>query len=278
MYALLALGMTVIYGILRLIHFAHGALIGVGAFCFLFLFAKLHLPFLISICLVILCGALLGVILDIIAYKKIMGGPEVSLLITSLGFYIFLENLMKLVISPQTFSFKFPEFFDTIFNTSLITFRTIDIFIIVVSLAIMIGFHLFVQKTKTGKAMLATAENSEAAAMVGINIGKIIRLAFIIASAIAAVTGFMWGAKYGQISYDMGFLAGVNAFVAIVIGGVGSIPGAMLGGFVLGALSVLSVGLLPPGFAAFRDGIVFFFLIIILIIRPTGILGRKETA
>jgi branched-chain amino acid transport system permease protein len=276
MYALLALGMTIIYGILRLIHFAHGALITVGAFCFYVCFARLGIPFAGAIVIVIGFGALMGAILDTIAYKKVVGGPEVSMLITSLGFYIFIENLIKLIASPQPYAFHPPAFFEKLYKKGLVTFRTIDIFIVASSIAIMLVFNLFVKKTRMGKAMRATSESGEAARMVGINIGRVISFSFIIASAIAAVTGFMWGAKYGQISYSMGFLAGVKAFVAIVIGGVGSIPGAMFGGFILGILEMFSVAFLPPGYAGYRDGIVFFILIIILIVRPSGLLGQKE--
>jgi branched-chain amino acid transport system permease protein len=276
MYALLALGMTVIYGILRLIHFAHGALITVGGFIFYVFFTMLGLPFVAAMGIVIAFGGLLGIVLDVIAYRKVVGGPEVSMLITSLGFYIFIENLMKLIATPQPYPFKPPAFLDRIYSQWIITFRTVDIFIIITSVAIMLLFNLFVRKTKIGKAMIATAESGETARMVGINVNRIINLAFIIASAIAAITGFMWGSKYGQISYDMGFMAGVKAFVAIVIGGVGSIPGAMLGGLILGMLEMFSVAFLPPGYAGYRDGIVFFILILILIIRPSGILGEKE--
>lgn len=276
MYALLALGMTIIYGILRLIHFAHGALITVGAFCFYVCFALLGIPFAGAVVIVVAFGALMGVILDVIAYKKVVGGPEVSMLITSLGFYIFIENLMKLIASPQPYAFKTPQFLDRVYSGGLVTFRTIDIFIVASSIAIMLVFNLFVKKTRMGKAMRAVSESGEAARIVGINIGRVISFSFIVASAIAAVTGFMWGAKYGQISYSMGFMSGVKAFVAIVIGGVGSIPGAMFGGFILGILEMFSVAFLPPGYAGYRDGIVFFILIIILIVRPSGLLGQKE--
>ncbi len=276
MYALLALGMTVIYGILRLIHFAHGALITVGSFCFYLFFMVFGLPFPAAIALIIAVGALMGIMLDIVAYKKAVGGPEVSMLITSLGFYIFIENLMKLIVTPQPYAFHAPLFLDRIYSMPMLTFRTIDIFIIVISVAIMVFFQLFVKKTKMGTAMRATSESGEAARMLGININRIISISFILASAIAAITGFMWGAKYGQIAYNMGFMAGVKAFVAIVIGGVGSIPGAMLGGFILGILEMFSVAFLPPGYAAYRDGIVFFILILILIVKPSGILGQRE--
>lgn len=276
MYALLALGMTVIYGILRLINFAHGALITLGAFCFYLCLTLLGLPFIAAIGLVMGFGALMGLVLNAAAYKKIRGGPEVSLLITSLGFYIFIENLMKLIVSPQPYAFRPPVFLSQINKVGTVTFRTIDIFIILFSLAIMALFTAFVKKTKLGIAMRATAESIETARLVGINVDRVIAIAFILGSAIASITGFMWGAKYGQISYDMGFMAGVKAFVAIVVGGVGSIPGAMLGGFILGMVEILSIGFLPPGFAAYRDGIVFAILILVLLLRPSGIMCRKE--
>lgn len=278
MYALLALGMTVIYGILRLINFAHGAVVTIGAFCFYVVFASLHVPFVAAIGLIIGFGAIIGILLDIVAYKKIRGGPEVSLLITSLGFYIFIENLLKLLASPQPYAFRPPAFLSQLHADVFgLTFLTIDIFIILVSVVIMIFFFLFVKKSKLGIAMRATADSVETSRLVGIDINRVIALAFVLASAIAAITGFMWGGKYGQISYDMGFLAGVKAFVAVVIGGIGSIPGAMLGGYVLGVTETLSIALLPPGYAEFRDGIVFVILILVLLFKPSGVMGRRGT-
>ncbi len=275
-YALLALGMTVVYGILRLINFAHGALITLGAFFVYFISFRLGVPLIGSIFLVLGFGALMGLVLDVVAYRKLRGGPEVALLITSLGFYIFIENFMKMIVSPQPYAFKTPTYLNALFRTQFITYRTIDIFIIISSIIIMFAFHLFVKRSKIGIAMRATAENLEVANMMGIEINKVITVAFILGSAIAAFTGFLWGAKYGQISYDMGFLTGVKAFVAVVVGGVGSIPGAMLGGFLLGLAEILPLALLPTSFAEYRDGIVFAILIFILIIRPSGIMGVKE--
>ncbi|MDK2896645.1 MAG: branched-chain amino acid transport system permease protein [Candidatus Atribacteria bacterium] len=276
MYALLALGMTVVYGILRLINFAHGALITLGAFFTYFIFSQLGLPLLAVIFLVLGFGGLMGLVLDVVAYRKLRGGPEVALLITSLGFYTFIENLMKMIISPQPYAFKTPAFLSTIIRTQYLTFRPIDIFIIVSSILIMISFHFFIKKTKAGIAMRAISENLEVANIMGIEVNRTISLAFIIGSAIAAFTGFLWGAKYGQISYDMGFLTGVKAFVAVVVGGVGSVPGAMLGGFILGLAEILSIAFLPTYFAEYRDGIVFAILILVLLIKPSGILGMKE--
>lgn len=275
-YALLALGMTVVYGILRLINFAHGSLITLGAFCMYFVFFRLGLPFVASIFLVLGFGGFMGLVLDFVAYRKLRGGPEVALLITSLGFYTFIENLTKLLVSPQPYAFKTPPFLATLYRTPFLTFRTVDIFVIASSLVIMFAFHLFVKRTKIGIAMRATSENLEIASIMGIEVNRVISVAFVLGSAIAAFTGFLWGAKYGQISYDMGFLTGVKAFVAVVVGGVGSVPGAMLGGFVLGLAEVLSIAFLPTRFAEYRDGIVFAILILVLLVRPSGIMGMKE--
>ncbi|MGQ9472719.1 MAG: branched-chain amino acid ABC transporter permease [Candidatus Caldatribacteriaceae bacterium] len=275
-YALLALGMTVVYGILRLINFAHGALITIGAFFVYFIFFQLGLNLIASLFLVLGFGGLMGIVLDAIAYRKLRGGPEVALLITSLGFYTFVENLMKMLVSPQPYSFKTPAYLAVIYKTPFLTFRSIDIFIIVSSVIIMLAFHLFVKKTKMGIAMRATAENLEIAHLMGIEVNRVISLAFLLGSAIAAFTGFLWGAKYGQISYDMGFLTGVKAFVAVVVGGVGSIPGAMVGGFVLGLAEILSIAFLPTRFGEYRDGIVFGILILVLLLHPAGLMGVKE--
>lgn len=275
-YALLALGMALIYGILGLINFAHGALVTIGAFSFYFLFCKFHLPFPLAIILTIGLGCLVGFVLEAIGYRKLRGGPGVSLLITSLGFYIFIENAIKLLVSPQPYAFFSPPFLDRTINT-FITFRVIDVFIIIATIVIMICFGLFVKQNKIGIAMRGIAESEDTAGLVGINVNQVIIWSFVVASAIAAFTGFMWGAKYGQISYDMGFIPGVMAFVAVVIGGIGSIPGAVLGGFLIGLIQIFTVGFLPISWSIYRDAIVFTLLIIVLLIKPTGIMGRRES-
>lgn len=275
-YALLALGMAIIYGILGLINFAHGALITVGAFCFYFLFSVFHWSFILVLFLTIALGGLMGFVLEAIGYRKLRGGPGVSLLITSLGIYIFIENAVKLLVSPQPYAFSMPSLLDKIIST-FITFRLIDLFIIATTITIMICFGIFVKKNKIGIAMRGISESIEKARLVGINVNQVIIWSFIVATAIAALTGFMWGSKYGQISYDMGFMPGVIAFVSIVIGGIGSITGAVLGGFLIGLIQTFAIGFLPPGWAMYRDALVFALLIVVLLIKPTGIMGRKES-
>ncbi|MCK4241376.1 MAG: branched-chain amino acid ABC transporter permease [Candidatus Atribacteria bacterium] len=275
-YALLALGMAIIYGILGLINFAHGALITVGAFCFYFLFSVYHWSFILVIFLAIALGGLMGFVLEAIGYRKLRGAPGLSLLITSLGIYIFIENAVKLLVSPQPYAFSTPSFLDKIIS-NFITFRLIDLFIIATTITIMICFAIFVKRNKVGIAMRGISESVEKARLVGINVNQVIIWSFIVASAIAALTGFMWGSKYGQISYNMGFMPGIIAFVSIVIGGIGSIPGAVLGGFLIGLIQTFSIGFLPPGWTMYRDAIVFALLIVVLLIKPTGIMGRKES-
>lgn len=275
LYALLALGMNTVYGILRLINFAHGVLVTIGAFCFYLSFTMLGLPLIAMIGVVIAIGALMGIVLDTVAYRKLRGGPEVSLLITSLGFYIFMENLIKLLASPQPYAVRPPVFLTKVYEVG-IRIRMVDVSIILISLVIMALYTYFVRRTRLGTAMRALSESIEGARMVGIETNRVISLAFMLCSAIAAITGSMWAMKYGQISYNMGFIMGVKAFVGCVIGGVGSIPGAMVGGLILGIVEVLAVGLLPAGSGLYSSIIVFAILILVLLFKPSGIMGRKE--
>ena len=275
-YALLALGMAIIYGILGMINFAHGALITMGAFCFYAIFTQFQWPFFLTLILTIAFGGLLGYILELIGYRKLRGSPELALLITSLGIYIFVENLVKLIVTPQPYAFSIPGFLDQIVNF-YITFRVIDLFIIATTIFIMVIFTLFIKRNKIGIAMRGISENVDIARMVGINVDQVIIWTFVVASSIAALTGFMWGAKYGQIAYNMGFLPGVIAFVAIVMGGIGSITGSVIGGFLIGFIQTFVIGFLPPGWTIYRDAVVFTLLIIVLLIKPTGVMGRRES-
>jgi branched-chain amino acid transport system permease protein len=276
MYALLSLGLTAVYGILRLINFAHGALIMLGAFSSYILLTVFHVPFLATIVLLMVVGAAMGLAFDVVAYRALRGEAEVLLLITSLGVYIFIENFTKLIMSPHPYPFRPPAVLDILLTFGGITLRSVDLFTILFSLSLMLAFAIFTKKTKLGVAMRATSESIEASRLMGINIDRVVATAFVLGSAVAAVTGFMWGAKYGQISYGMGFLPGVKAFVACVVGGIGSIGGAMIGGYIVGIAEILSIGLLPPGYAPYRDGIVFAILILVLLVRPSGIMGKKE--
>ena len=275
MYALVAIGFSMIYGIVRLINFAHGDIVMIGAFLTMGLVISGKIPFPVIIILVFVAGALMGILIERVAFRPMRGAPQVTGFITSLAISIFLQNLGILLLTAQPRNFFCPDYLQTIFNLGGVSLRAIDLAIVIIAVVLMAFLVLMVRFTRLGMAMRATAENLNVARLMGININRIIMLAFAIGSGLAGVAGMMWGGKYGQIDPLLGFVPGLKAFVAAVIGGVGSIPGAMLGGYLLGFGEVLFVGLLPPIYSSYRDAFVFMTLILILLILPTGLLGRK---
>ncbi len=272
MYALLAIGMSIIYGILRLINFAHGAMFMFGAYVF-FLAVMSHVPIPIAILLMFILGGLLGVAIDTVAYRPLRNAPEVAMLITSLGVYIFAQNFTMMVESPQPKAFPIPPALQGMITIGGISIRVISLFTIVSAIALMVAIAVFVRRVKVGIAMRAIAENLEAAELMGINVNRVIMATFAFGSAVAAFTGFLWGCMYGEIDPTMGFMPAVIAFVASVVGGIGSIEGAVIGGYILGFSEIFLIGLLPPSFGGYKDGIAFALLILILLIKPTGLLG-----
>ena len=275
MYALIAIGFSMIYGIVRLINFAHGDIFAVGSFAALGSIALAGLPFPVAVVVVLLSGAALGLLVERTAFRPMRGAPQVTGFIASLAVAIILENLAIMTITAQPRTFAIPAWLGALVPIGPISVRVVDIAIIVLALVLTAALVAFVRFTRTGMAMRATAENYGVARLMGINIDRMIALAFAIGSALAAVAGLMWGAKYGQISPLMGTVPGLKAFVAAVIGGVGSISGAVLGGFVLGLAEVLFVGLLPSEFSAFRNAFVFGALILVLLVMPNGIIGKS---
>jgi branched-chain amino acid transport system permease protein len=202
------------------------------------------------------------------------GAPQVTGFIASLAVSIMLQNFGILVLTAQPRNFTFPDYLQKVMHISGISFRMVDLVIMMCALTLMCGLMLLVKKTRMGMAMRATAENIDVARLMGININRTIMATFALGSALAGIAGLMWGGKFGQIDPLLGLIPGLKSFVAAVIGGVGSIPGAILGGYVLGLSEVLFVGLLPPIYSAYRDAFVFGTLILILLILPNGILGK----
>lgn len=275
MYALVAIGFSMIYGIVRLINFAHGDIVMLGAFSTIAFMEVMGLPFpLVAVC-VLLIGCAVGIIIERTSFRPMRGAPQVTGFIASLGISIMIQNLGILILSAQPRNFSFPGSMQTILTMGPVSVRVVDIVIIVTALILMVVLILLVHKTKLGVSMRATAENIDVARMMGININRTIMAAFAIGSGLAGIAGLMWGGKFGQIDPLMGYIPGLKSFVAAVIGGVGSIPGAILGGFILGFSEVLFVGLLPPIYSSYRDAFVFGSLIIILIVLPNGLLGKE---
>lgn len=270
-YALVALGYTMVYGIAKLINFAHGDIIMVGSYTVFVCMSMLGLPMWPSLfCSIVVC-ACLGVVIEKIAYKPLRSASRISLLITAIGMSFFLENLAQLIFSanPQ----KFPPLVTLPpLKIGIITISANYYLTFLISVVLMIVLHLFVQKTKTGKAMRAVSEDNGAASLMGIDINKTISITFAIGSALAAVAGILYSSSYLLIRPTMGSGLGLKAFVAAVIGGIGFIPGAVLGGFALGLIESLTKAYISTQFS---DAIVYGLLIVMLVFKPEGILGKN---
>ena len=275
MYALVAIGFSMIYGIIRLINFAHGDVVMIGAFVTLGLAQVVGVPFPLVAVAALATGAAMGIIIERSAFRPMRGAPQVTGFIASLAVSIMLQNLGILILTGQPRNFAFPDYLQKVIRVGAVSFRVIDLCIMLSALVLMCGLIFLVQKTRLGMAMRATAENLDVARLMGININRTIMATFALGSCLAGISGLMWGGKFGQIDPLLGFVPGLKSFVAAVIGGVGSIPGAILGGYILGLSEVLFVGLLPPIYSAYRDAFVFSTLILILLLMPNGLLGKR---
>lgn len=269
-YALIALGYTMVYGIAKMLNFAHGDVIMIGGFIVYTAMSTLHFPVWISIVMGLVVCMVLGVVIEKVAYKPLRSASPLTVLITAIGVSYLLQNLALLIFgsAPKSFTSVVPSF--KIGSESLsITGETVVT--VVVTIIIMIALTLFVNKTKTGKAMLAVSEDKGAAQLMGINVNKTISITFAIGSVLAGVASVLLCSAYPQISPYTGAMPGIKAFTAAVFGGIGSIPGAMIGGVVLGVIESLSKAYIS---SQLSDAIVFAVLIIVLLVKPTGILGK----
>lgn len=272
-YAIIALGYTMVYGIAKMLNFAHGDVIMVGAYISFCVTNYLGLPVLLSIVASVAVCTLLGIGIEALAYKPLRGAPSLAVLITAIGVSFFLQNSAQLIwgSAPKNF-------------TSIVTFSPISLFdgklvitgevivTVLVSALVMVGLTLFTEKTRTGKAMRAVSEDRDAAQLMGINVNQTISATFAIGSALAAVAGVLLCSTVPTLSPTTGSMPGIRAFTAAVFGGIGSIPGAMLGGILLGVIETLTKAYLSTQFS---DAIVFLVLIIVLLVKPTGLLGKQ---
>jgi len=270
-YALIALGYTMVYGIAKMLNFAHGDIIMVGAYAVYSTLLLINMPIVAIIFSVIIC-VILGVVIEKIAYKPLRGASPLAVLITAIGVSYFLQAIAQLIYGAKSLPVTVATF-KTVEIGSL-TINIATIITLVVCSIIMIGLTVFINKCKLGRAMLAVSEDREAAELMGVNVNLIITLTFAIGSALAAVASIFYLMQIPSTSPTLGSMPGIKAFTAAVIGGIGSIPGAMIGGILLGLVEKLcqSVEVLQPYTTAIEFGI----LIIILLVKPTGILGRKR--
>ncbi|MCM1166292.1 MAG: branched-chain amino acid ABC transporter permease [Lachnospiraceae bacterium] len=293
-YALIALGYTMVYGIAKMLNFAHGDIIMVGGYAAFITMASNWCPLWLSMLITVAVCTVLGVVIEKVAYRPLRSSPPLAVLITAIGVSYLLQNVAQLTQSAtpkiftsivkgappflQVFDGKGVIFFDSgdeLKAQGLTPSLVIDMetfLAIAVSLAVMIALVLFINKTKAGKAMLACSEDRGAAQLMGINVNGTITLTFAIGSALAAVAALLMCSKYPSISPTTGSMPGIKAFVAAVFGGIGSIPGAMIGGVLLGVIERLSIAYIS---SEISDAIVFMVLIVVLVVRPTGIMGKK---
>lgn len=279
MYAMIALGYTMVYGIAKMLNFAHGDVITLGAYTVIIvsstvLVPALNLPVWVGfIAAVLVCG-LIGVLVEKVAYKPLRGASSLAVLITAIGVSYFLQNFFQLVFGTSTRNFPSIPLFKTTWQLGGFAVNVGSLFTLLFSVIIMIGLTLFVKKTQTGRAMLAVSEDKSAAQLMGVNVNRTISITFAIGSALAAVAGFCYGYTYTAIVPTTGSMPGIKAFVAAVLGGIGSIPGAFVGGLVLGLVEHLSGVYISTQWS---DVIVFGILIVVLLVKPTGILGKKRS-
>jgi branched-chain amino acid transport system permease protein len=275
LYALMAIGLAMVFGILRLINFAHGDLIMVGSYGAL-LALTFGAPVWAAVLMGIAASVLVGLAMERVAYRPIRGAPDVAMLLTSFAVTIFLENVAILVFSPTPRPFPTPPLLGNALQFGGLRIAAVDILAILVAAVSLTLLTFFIRRSETGIAMRAASQDLLAARLMGININRVIVFAFAIGSALAGVVGILWSIRVGKVDPLMGFYPVLKAFVASVIGGLGSLPGAVLGGYVLGFLEILLQGLLPSALTPYRDAFVFLILIVLLLFRPNGILGSTE--
>ena len=301
LYALMAVGLAMVFGILRLINFAHGDLMMIAAYIAVFCLGA-GLSLIVSLPVIVLGTVIVGLLMERVAYRPILGAPDVAVLLSSFAVGQILQNgtllTTRLVGKPQLIAFPSPDLLNGVVTLGAITIPKVNVASFVAWIVLLGLLSLFVTRTNLGLSMRAAAEDLAAARLVGIKVNRVVATAFAIGSALAAVAGLLYSVQAGQINPYMGFTPVLKAFIAAVIGGFGSIAGAVLGGYVLGVLEVLVTSLagigdllpagsvppeirdflqhwLPSGLASWRDAIVFIVLILVLLVRPQGIVGRR---
>lgn len=272
-YALIALGYTMVYGVLRLINFAHGDIFMLGAFIAYFLISRLGIPIYLVFIITMLSCAIAGYLIEKIAYKPLRDAPKISLLITAVGVSLFLEYFLSLNVIFTPNYIAFPRPFDVEgYDLSLFTITNVQILIFIITFISLFLLYLLIYRTAYGRAMRAVSHDREAAALMGIGIDGIISFTFIVGASLAGMGGILYGIAYPQINVFMGIMPGIKSFIAAVLGGIGIIHGAVVGGFIIGICEVFVSAFLS---STFRDGVIFIILFAVLLFRPSGIFGKR---
>jgi branched-chain amino acid transport system permease protein len=275
LYALIAIGYTMVYGILRLINFAHGDIFMLGAYFALNLVASFFMPWWVAFLVAIGLTCLFGIGLERIAYRPLRDYPRISVMISAIGASFLIENLAIVIFGARPVAFPSPPLFSTVIHVGGVSIVSISLFIPVVTAIILALLLFIVHRTKTGMAMRAVSTDYDTARLMAIDVDRIVSFTFGTGSLLAAVGGIMWSLKYPQLLPLMGIIPGLKCFIAAVIGGIGNIMGAVLGGLLLGIIEIMTVAFFPD-LSGYRDAFAFVLLIVVLLVRPMGLLGKSQ--
>ena len=275
LYALIAIGYTMVYGILRLINFAHGDVFMIGGYLAFYAVTTFMMPWWIAIIVAIGLTTIFGVGLERVAYRPLRDSPRISIMISAIGASFLIENLAIVLFDARPKAFPVPDFFASTFVLGDVHVSTVSVVIPIVT-AIILGLLLWVvYRTKTGMAMRAVSTDIDAARLMAIDVNRIVAFTFAVGSALAAIGGIMWALKYPRLEPLMGIMPGLKCFIAAVIGGIGSISGAVLGGLLLGLIELMTIAFLPE-LTGYKDAFAFILLIVVLLVKPTGLQGSKQ--
>jgi branched-chain amino acid transport system permease protein len=276
LYALIAIGYTMVYGVLRLINFAHGEIFMMGMYFAFFGISLFMMPWYVTFFLTVALTGLLGVGAERLAYRPLRSAPRISVLISAIGVSYFLQNLATVIFGGRPMTFPQIPLFTDVVQLGSVRLQRLALLVPVIAGGLMVLLMFLIKKTKTGMAMRAVARDYDAASLMGIDLNRTIAMTFFIGSALAGVGAIMWGMKYPQISPTVGAMPGIKCFIAAVLGGIGNTAGAVLGGLLLGAVEILLVAAWPQ-LSGYRDAFAFVLLIAVLLFKPTGLLGEKAT-
>ncbi len=274
LYGLIAIGYTMVYGILRLINFAHGDIFMLGAYFVFFSVTLTKLPWGIAVIVAVILSTFCGILVDRVAYRPLRNAPRISALISAIGVSFFIENLGLVIFTGLPRPVARPDWLVRVIKVGGVRILPLAIVVPLVTFLLVLGLLWVVYKTKPGLAMRAISKDIETTRLMGVSVDKVIAITFALGSALAAASGIMWALRYPQINPFMGVIPGFKAFIAAVFGGIGSIQGAVTGGMILGIIEIMVVAFFPA-LSGYRDAFAFILLIVILLIKPTGLMGEK---